>query len=170
MTNNSPTEIPAPDRTTRDQGGRLVGVSWGADPGRHPDHFGSWLVAVDGSAGSLRAASMVARLVAVESTSGVDLVHVHPWLVKEAAEVELARRGWHTTAAARARMDEAGIPWRLHVRMGEAAKEIVTLAEQLGSRGIAIGSHGLTATESIFLGSVSQKVLQLGKLPVLIVR
>jgi len=97
-------------------------------------------------------------------------VHSHPWLVKEAAEVELVRRGWHASAAARTLMDEAGIPWRLHVRMGDAAESIVALAHELGSRGIAIGSHGLTATESIFLGSVSQKVLQLGKLPVLIVR
>ena len=84
--------------------------------------------------------------------------------------MELARRGWHATAAVRALMDEAGIAWRLHVRMGEAAEEIVALAQQLGSQGIAIGSHGLTATESLFLGSVAYKVVHLGKVPVLIVR
>ena len=84
--------------------------------------------------------------------------------------MELARRGWHATTAARAHMDEAGIAWRLHVRMGEAAEEIVALAQELGSQGIAIGSHGLTATESLFLGSVAYKVVHLGKVPVLIVR
>jgi len=113
---------------------------------------------------------MAARLIASEVRAEVDLVHVHPWLVKEAAEAELARRGWHAAAAARALMDEAGIAWRLHVRMGEAAEEIVALAQELGSRGIAIGSHGLTATESLFLGSVAYKVVHLGKVPVLIVR
>jgi len=54
----------------------------------------------------------------------------------------------------------------LHVRMGEAAGEVVAL----GSQGIAIGSHGLTATDPLLLGSVACKVVPLGKVPVLIVR
>lgn len=167
MTSTTPNAIPAPDQTARDELGRLIAATWGttaaADAGR-------WLVAVDGSQGSLRAAAMAARLIAAELRLGVDLVNVHPWLVKEAAEVELARRGWYAAAAARALMEEAGIAWRLHVRMGEAAEQIVALAQELGSRGIAIGSHGLTATESLFLGSVAHKVVHLGKVPVLIVR
>lgn len=173
MTSTLPTAIPAPDRSARDELGRLIAVDWGAPAaaaaaGTHDR--ARWLVAVDGSEGSLRAAQMVARLIADESRAGVDLVHVHPWLVKEAAELELPRRGWHAAAAARGLMEEAGIAWRLHVRMGEAAEQIVALAEELGSRGIAIGSHGLTATESLFLGSVAYKVVHLGKVPVLIVR
>ncbi len=56
------------------------------------------------------------------------------------------------------------------VRMGEAAEEIVALAQQLGSRGIALGSRGLTATESLFLGSIAYKVVPLAKVPVLIGR
>ena len=171
MTSTTPAAIPAPDRTARDELGRLVAASWGAQPDNHTGRASRrWLVAVDGSEGSLRAAAMAARLIAAQARAEVDLVHVHPWLVKEAAEVELARRGWHATAAARALMDEAGIAWRLHVRMGEAAEEIVALAQELGSQGIAIGSHGLTATESLFLGSVAYKVVHLGKVPVLIVR
>ncbi len=170
MTSTTPTAIPAPDRTARDELGRLVAVSWGAASEGHAARCGRWLVAVDGSEGSLCAAAMAARLVAAEVRAEADLVHVHPWLVKEAAEAELARRGWHAAAAARSLMDEAGITWRLHVRMGEAAEEIVALAQELGSRGIAIGSHGLTATESLFLGSVSYKVVHLSKVPVLIVR
>jgi nucleotide-binding universal stress UspA family protein len=170
MTSTAPTTIPAPDRTARDELGRLVAASWGAAPAEHAGRSGRWLVAVDGSEGSLRAAAMAARLIALEVRAEVDLVHVHPWLVKEAAEAELTRRGWHAAAAARSLMDEAGIAWQLHVRMGEAAEEIVALAQELGSRGIAIGSHGLTATESLFLGSVAYKVVHLGKVPVLIVR
>ena len=67
-------------------------------------------------------------------------------------------------------MDEAGIAWRLHVRLGETAEEIVALARDLGSQGIAIGSHGLMATESLLLGSVTYKVAHLGKVQALIVR
>ena len=170
MTSTTPAEIPAPDRTARDEVGRLVAACWGAQPDHDAGRASRWLVAIDGSEGSLRAAAMAARLIAAPAGAKVDLVHVHPWLVKEAAEVELARRGWHASAAARAHMDKAGIAWRLHVRMGDAAEAIVALAQELGSQGIAIGSHGLTATESLFLGSVAHKVVHLGKVPVLIVR
>lgn len=54
--------------------------------------------------------------------------------------------------------------------MGPSAPEVVRWAEALASRGIAIGSHGLTAAESLFLGSVAYKVVHLAKVPVLIVR
>jgi len=165
---NSTTPAPSPDQSARDEHGRLVAASWGstrelAGPAR-------WLVAVDGSAGSQRAAMMVARLVASDPRPAVDLVHVHPWLVKEAADAELPRRGWNAAAAARTLMEQGGIQWRVHVRMGEAADQIVALGQDLGSLGIAIGSHGLTAAESLFLGSVAYKVVHLGRMPVLIVR
>lgn len=164
------TPIPAPERSQRDEVDRLIAIDWqGATEARSSER-GRWLVAVDGSEGSLRAVVMAARLIEADPQAGIDLVHVQPWLVKEAAEVELPRRGRHATAAARAFLDEAGVPWQAHVRMGEAAEEIVALAEALGSRGIAIGSRGLTATESLFLGSVAYKVVHLGKVPVLIVR
>ncbi|MEW6705962.1 MAG: universal stress protein [Pseudomonadota bacterium] len=170
MTSTTAPVIPAPDRSARDELGRLVGASWGAVPAERAGRAGTWLVAVDGSEGCLRAASMAARLIAAEALAEVDLVHVQPWLTKEAAEAELPHRGWQASAAARALMDEAGIAWRLHVRMGEVAEQIVALAQGLGSRGIAIGSHGLTATESLLLGSVAYKVVHLGTVPVLIVR
>ena len=167
---SNPSLIPAPDQAERDDLGRLIAVGWHhPEDAKAPDR-GRWLVAVDGSEGSLRAVVMAARLIEADPRAGIDLAHVQPWLVKEAAEVELPRRGWHATAAARAFLDEAGVPWSVHVRMGEAAEEIVALAGAFGSRGIAIGSHGLTATESLFLGSVAYKVVHLGKAPVLIVR
>lgn len=163
------TPTPPPTQTARDTLGRMVAATWGDV---HAGEPGRWLVAVDGSPGSLRATAAALRLVQAGAGggAGVDLVHVHPWLVKEAAEVELPRRGWRASAAARALLEEAGIAWRLHVRMGEAAEEIVALAQGLGSLGIAIGSHGLTAAESILLGSVAYRVVHLGKVPVLIVR
>jgi nucleotide-binding universal stress UspA family protein len=170
MTDTTPTAAPAPDRTARDAAGRLVAADWGTGPDDRTGQSGRWLIAVDGSPGSLRATEAAARLVACEARSGVDLVHVHSWLVKEAAELELARRGWHATAAARALLESENIGWRLHVRMGEAAETIVALADRLGSRGIALGSKGLTATESLFIGSVAYKVMHLAKVPVLIVR
>lgn len=172
MTSNTHTfaDAPAPDASTRDEHGRLVAARWGSLPADRAKRSGTWLVAIDGSKGAMRAVSMAARIVAGDAHAAVDLVHVLPWLTKEAAEAELPRRGWQTSAAARALLDDAGVPWRLHVRMGEAADQVVALARELGSSAIAIGSHGLSATESLLLGSVAYKVVHLGKVPVLVVR
>lgn len=162
--------MPAPALERRDDMGRLIAVSCHGPGASEDSGSPRWLVAVDGSACSLRAVAMVAGLAALEQGAGVDLVHVQPWLNKEAAESELARRGWAATAQARQLLDAASVRWRLHVVMGEGAPEIASLADALGSRGIAIGSRGLTATESLLLGSVAYKVVHLARLPVLIVR
>ena len=165
-----PDAMPAPTLERRDDIGRLVAVAWhgaGTDDGTGSSR---WLVAVDGSAYSLRVATMVAGLLAPERDAEVDLLHVQPWLNKEAAEAELARRGWATTAQARQLLDAASVRWRLHVVMGDAAQQIVEVADALGSRGIAIGSQGLTAAQSLLLGSVTLQVVHQARAPVLIVR
>lgn len=161
--------MPAPALQRRDDMGRIVAVTWhGAGVGATPERE-RWLVAVDGSECSVRAASMVARLVARVQGAEVDLVHVQPWLNKEAAESELPRRGWAATAEARQLLGAAAVRWRVHALMGEEAPEIAGLADALGSCGIAIGSQGWTATESLLLGSVAYQVVHLTMRPVLIV-
>ena len=162
--------VPAPALERRDDMGRLVAVTWHGAKTSDGTGRARWLVAVDGSECSLRAVAMVAGLAAREPVAEVDLVHVQSWLNKEAAETELPHRGWAATAQARHLLDAVPIRWRLHVIMGEEAPEIAGLADALGSRGIAIGSHGLSAAESVLLGSVADKVVHLAKLPVLLVR
>ena len=154
----------------RDDIGRLVSVTWhsaGVSEGPGSDR---WLVAVDGSACSLRAVAMTARLASLEQGAEVDVVHAQLWLNKEAAETELPRRAWAATAQARHLLDAVPIRWRLYAVLGEEAPEIVGLANALGSRGIVIGSRGLSAAESVLLGSVANEVVHMAKLPVLIVR
>ncbi|QTX19744.1 universal stress protein [Comamonas aquatica] len=158
-----------PDRVQRDDLGRLVAVTWLGTAEGQQAGSARWLVAVDGSACALHAVQAAARLVALGQGSGIDLVHVQSWLSKEAAETGLARGGWVATAPARHLLEAASIPWNLHVLMGEAADEIVGLAHRLGSLGIAVGSQGLTAAESVLLGSVADQVLRRAALPVLIV-
>ncbi|MDP1955627.1 MAG: universal stress protein [Polaromonas sp.] len=162
--------MPVPVLEQRDDMGRLVGVTWQGMHAGEVTGSDRWLVAVDGSACSLRAVEMAARMAAVEQGAGVDLIHVQSWLTKEAAETELARRGWAATAQARQVLDATGVQWRLMSLMGEEAPQIVRVAQSLGSRGIALGSRGLTATESALLGSVAYKVVHLAKSPVLLIR
>ena len=176
------TGIPAPATERRDDIGRLVALTWHGSGARAVNSSNRWLVAVDGSACSLRAVAMAARLAALGDDGEVDIVHVEPWLVKEAAETELARRSWAVTAPARELLDAASVGWRLHVLMGEAASQIVGLAETPGFagssglnglngiNGIVIGSRGQGMAESLMLGSVADKVVHQARLPVMIVR
>jgi nucleotide-binding universal stress UspA family protein len=99
----------------------------------------------------------------------VDVVHVHPWLAKEAADAVLLPRAWEQTQAARDRLARANVPWRLHSEMGDPATRIIALAQELGSTGIVMGSHGHGAVDQLMLGSVSYKVLHLARVPVLVV-
>ena len=57
--------------------------------------------------------------------------------------------------------------------MGEAAAQIVGLAETpglAGINGIVIGSRGQSMAKSLMLGSVADKVAHQAKVPVMIVR
>ena len=168
--------VPVPAIERRDDIGRLVAVTWHGSGVRAVNGNNRWLVAVDGSECSLRAVAMAARLAALGHDGEVDIVHVQPWLVKEAAETELARRGWAATAQARQLLDAASVRWRLHVVMGEAASQIVALAETPGINGIngingiVIGSRGQSVVKALMLGSVAEKVLHQAKAPVMIVR
>ena len=168
--------MPTPAIERRDDIGRLVAVTWHASGVRAVRGANSWLVAVDGSECSLRAVAMAARLAQIDHDGEVDIVHVQPWLVKEAAETELARRGWAATAQARQLLDASSVRWRLHVVMGEAASQIVALAETPGLagingiNGIVIGSRGQSVIKALMLGSVAEKVLHQAKAPVMVVR
>ncbi|GAB6158835.1 universal stress protein [Desulfotomaculum varum] len=53
---------------------------------------------------------------------------------------------------------------------GDPAEEIVRLAETDRYDTIAIGSRGLSRVKELFLGSVSHKVVQMAKCPVVIVK
>jgi len=164
--------VPTPVSEERDNIGRLIAATF--ETGRLQSDAGSgngWLVAVDGSDHSLRAVAQAARLVSESrERASIDFVNVQPWLGKEAAETELPQRGWAATATARALLDAAGVPWRVHAVMGEAAPQIVRLAEALGSRGIIIGARGLTSAEALLLGSVTYKVIHTATVSVLVTR
>lgn len=163
------TGLPIPVHTQRDARGRLVALTCTSTLSHPGDHRARWLLAVDGSACAARAAAAIVRVAATEPGQVVELINVQPWLSKEAAETELLRQGWQASHQTRQQLDAAGLAWRLHVVMGEAAPTIAQLAEELGSLGVCMGTHGLTPAKAVLLGSVSSRVLQLAQVPVLIV-
>ena len=162
---------PAPCGEQRDEHGRRIALSFESNTVRPvAPPADCWLVALDGSGHSLQALETAMRLATESGVNALDLVTVHHWLSTEAAETELALRGWATTAQARAHLDARGLGWRLHALMGEPAVRIVEQAAALGSRGIVIGARGLTAFDGLLMGSVAQQVLHTARGAVLVVR
>jgi nucleotide-binding universal stress UspA family protein len=160
---------PAPITAERDSDGRLVGLAFDSEPPLAMPEVNPWLVAVDGSDNALRAVEHALRQADAMNVCALHLVHVQPWLSKEAAEAELANRAWLATARARALLDTKAHSWRLHVLMGDAAESIRSLAVQLNCSGIVIGSRGLGVTESLLFGSVTSKLMHLGGPPLSVV-
>lgn len=152
-----------------DADGRLVGLVYDSTPPLAAPDVNPWLVAVDSSDNALRAVAHAASQAGAMNACALHLVHVQPWLSKEAAEAELAHRALAATARARTTLDAAGLPWRLHVAMGDPAERILERAVQLRATTIVIGSRGLNAVESLLFGSVAYKVMHLSPVPVMVV-
>jgi len=166
----SPAQVtPALAASERDDEGRLVGLVFDSTPPLTAPDANPWLIAVDSSDNALRAVAHAAAQAGVMNAVALHLVHVQPWLSKEAAEAELAHRALGATARARATLDAAGLPWRLHVVLGDPAERIIHRAVRISASGIVIGSRGLNVVESLLFGSVAYKVMHLSRLPVMVV-
>lgn len=165
-----PTEpIPTPSSVVRDDEGRVVHLCLSPIPVPPEIDGETWLLCSDGSTHAQRAVEEAIRLVRGMPTGRLALLHVEPWLSKEAAEHELAERSWRATASARAALSGAGLTVPLHALMhGDPATAICDFARAVRARGIIIGSRGLGATANLLLGSVASKVIQSSTLPVLI--
>lgn len=153
----------------KDVDGRLVGLTFESTPPRLAPEVNAWLIAVDASDNARRAVVFAAGQTCEAKSCAVHLVHVQPWLAREAAEAELSGRALEATARARAVLEAANLPWRMHVAMGDPAERILELAARLNVSGIVIGSRGLNAVEGLLFGSVAYKVVHLSRVPVVVV-
>ncbi|MDR0776475.1 MAG: universal stress protein [Azonexus sp.] len=167
MTSTPDTALPEPGSRSHDADGRLVGLHFDSQPPLAPGgHI--WLIAIDGSQPCRLAVAEAIRLAGESRDCRLHLIHVQPWLSREAADRELVQRGWAASQAAREALAAAGLPWRLHVAMGEAAESIVRVAGEQACRGIVVGSRGLGTAANLLIGSVATKVIHLSPLPVLV--
>ncbi len=137
------------------------------------------VVAVDGSTVATRAARYVTRLATeLKEPPEVVLLHVDEPLLK-AVVAELgpertaeyhAGNARHATRTARAALHRAGIVFTEQFLVGDAATTIVNTCRKGKCDQLVMGSHGRGAVKSLFLGSITIKVLSLCQVPVTIVR
>lgn len=72
--------------------------------------------------------------------------------------------------AARELLDSAGAKYACHYEVGKIAETITHLADTLKCDQIVMGTHGRGAFSDFLMGSITQKVVHLSKIPVLLVK
>jgi nucleotide-binding universal stress UspA family protein len=139
------------------------------------------LLAVDGSKNSLHAVeSLIEHADWYREKPRVELVTVHlpvPKLPGMGAAVGKSQiqkyyqeEGEGRLAAARRKLDAAGIAYEASVMIGPVAETIVKHASAKRCDLIFIGSRGMSAVGKALIGSTATKVLQLSDIPVLLVK
>lgn len=79
-------------------------------------------------------------------------------------------QGLAALAAARGKLDTAGLAYTYHISIGTPAEAIVQYAQEQQVDQITMGAQGQNALSALLLGSVVNKVLHLATVPVLIVK
>ena len=140
------------------------------------------LLASDGSAHADRAVSYLIGQIQQAGLLGdgcaVHLLNVQPHLpsrISQGMSAEDLHQHYqsHSDAAlarAVAQLEQAGIGFTAHSRLGSPGAAIVACAEELACQSIVIGSHGAGLTLGSLLGSVASEVLKLSSLPVTLVK
>jgi nucleotide-binding universal stress UspA family protein len=138
------------------------------------------LIAVDGSEHSNRAIEAVGALASKTVQRQVVLLNVReaPLLLGDLPSLSLdqiddaqKRQQDEVLAAALAHAQACGLTIGSTRRaQGQAAAEIVRVAAEIGADQIVLGTRGMGALGSLFMGSVAQRVVHLAGVPVLLVK
>ena len=138
--------------------------------------FENILLAVDGSAHSMRAAeaaATLARCMNADLWIVIAYEPVPPYLGEPNMQQVITARMEEAEALIEEALDAVGVvPGALQTEVleGSAAEAILNVAETRKNDLIVIGSRGLGQLRGLLLGSQSQKVLQHAPCPVLVVR
>jgi nucleotide-binding universal stress UspA family protein len=135
------------------------------------------LVPVDGSEHALRAIDDLIGGISGSHRPELHLLNVqHPltgdvgrFLDHQQISSFHREEGLKALAAARQKLDAAGIPYAVHISVGEPAEIIVQYAQEKGCDEIVMGArgHGLIAT--LLMGSVARAVSDRAGIPVRVV-
>jgi nucleotide-binding universal stress UspA family protein len=137
------------------------------------------LIPVDGSDSALRAAAHLIGLVYHRAPPEVHVLNVQPPVMSgDVGSTVTAEMVKHTRLAAgegilrRARglLERTGVPYVASVFFGAPAETIVQYVEDHDINAIFMGTRGMSALKSFFLGSVATKVVGLTQVPVTLVK
>ena len=135
------------------------------------------LVPVDGSANALRAVDYLVSHYAGKGRPYVHLLNVQRPVTGDVGRfldheqiLSLHRnQGYESLATAREKLDSAGIPYAVHIGVGDPAETIIEYAREKACEEIVMGRHGHGAIATLLLGSVSAAVNSRAGVPVHVV-
>ena len=119
------------------------------------------LVPVDGSVNGCKAVDE-AIFFAEKCDAELDFVYVASNINKDIPSHIVFDRIWEKLS------DERKA--RKHVKSGHIARGILEVADEEGSDIIIMGSRGLGLLKGVLIGSVSQKVIEESKIPVMVIK
>ncbi|MBI3530795.1 MAG: universal stress protein [Betaproteobacteria bacterium] len=131
-----------------------------------------FLLAVDGSTHANRAVEYLARRAAGLRPCEVHLVYVLTPRIAAlltSPQQDLLLQAGAETAGARRVLDAAGIAYRFHSELGNPAASIVDLIRSLACDEVVVGSRGMSALDSLALGSVASNIVHLSPVPITVV-
>lgn len=135
------------------------------------------LLAVDGSKPSLDAVDLLIQHAGLyRAKPEVELITVHLPVprMRAVGKQQLAKyyaeEGEASLAAAKKKLDAAGVSYKASVLVGPIAETIVKQASASRADLICMGSRGMGELGKALLGSTATKVLQLASQPLLIVK
>lgn len=136
------------------------------------------LVPLDGSDHSLRVLDHLQKLNAAKGAIDVHLLNVqipidgHARMFVNHDQLETYHReeGLAALAAARQKLDAAGIPFTCHIAVGHVADTIVRYALERHVDKILMATHGRSGLMQVLLGSVAHDVLERSPIPVTLVK
>ncbi|MGN1055506.1 MAG: universal stress protein [Comamonas sp.] len=139
------------------------------------------LVPVDGSATSLQAVSKAAEMAQAFGSEITAVYVLDPYpFTGVGADFAYGQAQYLSAATAEANkaledvtqaLQNSGVKLQTLVGEGHAVHEgIVRVAENVGADLIIMGSHGRRGLQKLVLGSVAQRVLQVARIPVMVVR
>jgi nucleotide-binding universal stress UspA family protein len=138
----------------------------------------SLIIPVDGSLQSLHATQYVADAIKKGLKAAVHLLNVQPpvsgnvsnAIRKETIDSYHREEAEKALAGAKTLLDNAGIPYKLHIGVGDPGEVVAAYVEKLNCSQIIMGSRGLGATFGLVLGSVASNVVKKTTVPVTLVK
>jgi nucleotide-binding universal stress UspA family protein len=135
------------------------------------------LIAVDGSKSSLKAVQqLIDHADWFRQPPGVELVAVHLPVPKVGSvpKGQLDRyyreEGEAMLAAAKKKLDAAGVPYEARILVGPVAETVVKHARERRCDLIYVGTRGMGELKNALIGSTATKILHIAETPVLLVR
>lgn len=136
------------------------------------------LLSTDGSEQSQRAVPHVVRLhknapvelhvlyVQIPVQSG----HARMFVSKQDLDTYYQDEGEKALAETCRLLDQAGVPYSKHMRVGSVAETIAQFAKEQQCDQIIMGTHGRSGLKHVLMGSVATDVVRISEVPVLLVR